>query len=162
MHNLLGRRTMLVVLAWVAVVAWALAIFVLSSQPGDPGSGLTRLRLSWEKVAHFTVYAVLSLGIANALTASGVRSRRYWWTFVMCALYAVTDEIHQFLVPGRSPSIYDVAIDLLGATAGFIAYEHLVRWGDRVPIRAVLNRTAEVPRVRMRRRGREAPARDRG
>ncbi len=153
MHNLLGRRTMLVVFAWAAVIAWALAIFVLSSQPGDPGSGLTRLRLSWEKVGHFTVYALLALGIANALTASRVRRRRFWWTFVMCALYAVTDEIHQFLVPGRSPSIYDVAIDLLGATAGFIAYEHIVRWGDRIPVRAVLDRAAQVPRDRLR--GRE-------
>jgi len=162
MHNLLGRRTTLVVLAWVAVVAWALAIFVLSSQPGEPGSGLTRLRLSWEKVAHFTVYALLAMGIANALAASRVRRRRFWWTFVMCALYAVTDEIHQFLVPGRSPSIYDVAIDLLGATAGYIAYEHIAKWGDRVPLRAILNRTAPAPKAGMPGRKRDAAAGDRG
>lgn len=36
------------------------------------------------------------------------------WCFAM--LYAVTDEFHQFFVPGRGPSVWDVVIfDNLGA-----------------------------------------------
>jgi VanZ family protein len=112
-------------MAWAAVVAWALAIFTLSSQPGDPAGGGARLRLSWEKVAHFVEFALLAVGTANALTVSGTRSRRFWWTFVLCALYAVTDELHQVTVPHRNPEVFDVIIDMAGASAGYLAYRWL-------------------------------------
>lgn len=119
------RRVALITMAWAAVVAWALAIFALSSQPGDPAGGGARLRLSWEKVAHFVVFALLAVGTANALTVSGTRSRRFWWTFVLCALYAVTDELHQVTVPNRNPNVFDVLIDMAGASAGYFAYRWL-------------------------------------
>lgn len=116
------REAALIVIAWAAVVAWALAIYALSNQPGDPGAGGGRLRLSWEKIAHFAVFGVLSVGIANALTVSRVQSRRFWWTFVLCALYAVADELHQVLVPHRHPSVIDVMIDMAGASTGYFAF----------------------------------------
>lgn len=33
-----------------------------------------------------------------------------------CGLYGLSDEIHQYYVPGRTSSLYDVGADLLGAT----------------------------------------------
>ena len=137
MHTQGGwRKVALIAIAWAAVLAWALAIFALSSQPGDPIEGGGRLRLSAEKGAHFVVFAVLSIGIANALTVSGVRSRRFWWTFVLCALYAVTDELHQVLVPYRNPSVLDVFIDMAGATAGYQAFRWLSNLQTRLgPLR---------------------------
>lgn len=145
------RKVALIAIAWAAVVAWSLAIFALSSQPGDPGAGGGRLRLSWQKGAHFVVFAVLAVGIANALTVSGVRSRRFWWTFVLCAMYAVTDELHQVVVPFRNPNIIDVIIDMAGASTGFLVYGRLLRL--EVPMRA---RVA----VRDARRQRPIPIRD--
>lgn len=121
------REAALIAIAWAAVVAWALAIFALSSQPGDPGVGGGRVRLGWEKGAHFVVFAVLAVGIANALTVSGLRSRRFWWTFVLCALYAVTDELHQVVVPNRNPNVLDVIIDMAGSSTGYLAYRRLLR-----------------------------------
>lgn len=118
-------RLALVVVAWAAVLAWALAIFSLSSQPGDPFEGDGRLGLSAQKAAHFVVFALLAIGIANALAVSGVRSRRFWWTFVLCALYAVTDELHQVLVPFRNPSVLDVFIDMAGSVAGYFGFRLL-------------------------------------
>ena len=38
----------------------------------------------------------------------------------MGALYAITDEIHQLFVPGRSGMIKDVFIDSLGIITGVI------------------------------------------
>ena len=38
--------------------------------------------------------------------------------FVVGVLYAVTDELHQMLVPGRQGSLRDVLIDAAGVLAG--------------------------------------------
>jgi len=35
-----------------------------------------------------------------------------------CSLYAVTDEIHQLFVPGRSGELRDVMIDSIAALVG--------------------------------------------
>ena len=53
------------------------------------------------KAAHMTEYAV----------------RRKCWLmvgFIICVLYAATDEFHQSFVGGRGPSVRDVGIDSLG------------------------------------------------
>ena len=39
-------------------------------------------------------------------------------SFGICALYAITDELHQGAVPGRSPQVTDVLLDSLGSTVG--------------------------------------------
>lgn len=146
------RRILLVVLAWAAVISWAIAIFVLSHQPGDPDEGGGRLRFGIEKAAHLFVYAVLAVGVANALTTSGMRARRFWWTFVLCAGYAVSDELHQFFVPGRSASALDIFIDMAGATAGWVAFVWLSRIEISFGIRAGARSMVRHPRLRGRTR----------
>ena len=37
------------------------------------------------------------------------------------ALYAVTDEVHQYFVPGRSCELRDVLVDTSGALTGILA-----------------------------------------
>ena len=116
------RRIGLIVLVWAAVVGWATVIFFLSSQPGDSDPGSGRLRFGPEKVGHFVVFGTLGIAVANALTTSGLRHHRFWWTFVLCAIYAVTDELHQAFVPFRTPTVLDLVIDIAGATTGYLAY----------------------------------------
>jgi VanZ family protein len=43
-------------------------------------------------------------------------------SFLFCALYAATDEIHQMFVPGRAAGLADVAIDSAGAAAGAVLF----------------------------------------
>ena len=44
------------------------------------------------------------------------RQGKQWLVWCFTILYAVTDEVHQSLVPGRGPSIWDVVVfDNLGA-----------------------------------------------
>lgn len=40
-------------------------------------------------------------------------------------LYALSDEIHQIFVPGRTFQLEDLALDLLGALAGLWLYQKL-------------------------------------
>lgn len=74
------------------------------------------------KCAHFSEYAVLGMSmyitirIFSCKTAGRVRV----YTILACMLYAVTDEIHQHFVPGRTERIFDVFVDTCGAAAGVI------------------------------------------
>ncbi|MEO5986124.1 MAG: VanZ family protein [Candidatus Limnocylindria bacterium] len=118
-----GRRHALA--AWAAVLLWMVLIFVLSSQEGGVLTGSGRLRFGIEKLGHFVVYGNLGLLVSIALRDSGVRGTRFWWTVVICAMYAVSDELHQALVPGRTPTVYDITIDVAGSIVGFLIVHHV-------------------------------------
>jgi VanZ family protein len=104
------RRTHL----WLPVVALALVIFALSSIPSlSTGLGLWDLVL--RKIAHAAEYGLLA-----ALTMRWLRSAPI--SLVAASAYAVTDEVHQLFVRGRSGSPVDWAIDTAGAAIGLGAY----------------------------------------
>ncbi len=62
------------------------------------------------KAAHFTNYAILFW-----LLIRGPMAGRPYTALALCAAYALVDECHQIFVPGRTPSLYDVALDSSGA-----------------------------------------------
>jgi VanZ family protein len=116
-------------LKWLPVLLWAVAIFCFStsifsaentSRIIDP---ILRFLMPWasagtiahwhglvRKAAHFTNYAVLFW----LLVSGPLRSRPYV-AFGLCVIYAMFDETHQIFVPGRTPTLYDVALDSTGA-----------------------------------------------
>jgi len=133
---------------WVAVVAFASTNFASSAhtdiwlwrllhplspgmRSGDSSSGHFAA-LSWavRKTAHLVVYGVLGLLAARALRGlfSGyVRTtdREGLWRMGVVvlpfgALVAAADELHQTLVPSRTGSIRDVAIDMVGVSVGLL------------------------------------------
>lgn len=95
-------------------------IFWLSSQP-DSDPSARRFSIGVYKLAHLIVFSILGV-----LVAGGTRhlntSRAAWWGWVIVVLYAISDEIHQSFVPGRTPLVTDVAIDSLGGVLGIIGY----------------------------------------
>jgi VanZ family protein len=62
------------------------------------------------KLAHFTEY-----GILFWLLIRGPMAERPYLALMLCVVYALTDEGHQVFVPGRTASLYDVALDSTGA-----------------------------------------------
>ena len=48
----------------------------------------------------------------------GITRGQFLGALCLAFLYAITDEFHQRFTPGRTPSIYDVLIDTLGAVFG--------------------------------------------
>ncbi len=68
-------------------------------------------------LAHFTEYTVLGFLMSTSLTVTCSR-RRPWLTLLLCAAYALTDEIHQIFVPGRAFQLTDIAVDSAGALLG--------------------------------------------
>jgi VanZ family protein len=102
-----------------------LVIFVLSSRDGlDSGSG--RLRFDIAKLGHLAVYFVLGALIDRAMSLRPVR-RQAWWVLVLLVFYAITDEVHQAFVPGRTPLPIDLAIDAAGGLAGIAAWRNVIR-----------------------------------
>lgn len=87
----------------------------------EQAASLHRITHTVRKLAHFTEYAVL--GFLLALHINELRTKlnwnaKLWHGIVIGIAYAVSDECHQYFVPGRSPGIKDVCIDSLGVLTG--------------------------------------------
>lgn len=74
------------------------------------------------KAAHFSAYT--AMGILSFLTFVSYEKLRFKLrcavSYAVCVLYAVSDEIHQHFVPGRSCEIRDMLIDSVGALLGLL------------------------------------------
>ena len=131
----------------ILTAAWMLLIFFMSARNADTSSedsltvSMLILRIFYpgfktlsenakillaqsinhpvRKLAHASEYAVLGVLLFKTLKAGEhVRPALYAWGFAV--LYAVTDEIHQIFVPGRSCQVTDIMIDGAGAAAGVL------------------------------------------
>lgn len=137
---------------WTPVILWMAMIFLFSHQPAtessDLSSGITKtiadiitsaapdIKLNQEslhffirKCAHFGVYMILGLLVANGLSHNNMsRSKLILLAFLICGFYAISDEIHQLYVPGRSGQVSDVLIDSSGALVGILAIVAIRSW----------------------------------
>ncbi len=95
-------------------LAWMGLIFFLSAQPDLPHAPQPWLDTALKKAGHALLYGVLAYFYWGALGGDGVRGARLL-AWGLAVLYAVTDEIHQSFVPGRTPAATDVVIDGVGA-----------------------------------------------
>ena len=71
------------------------------------------------KFIHLSAFGILAFFIYNSFA-----KKHFLMAWIMTTLFAATDEIHQFFVPDRTGSVWDVALDSLGA---FIALA-LLKW----------------------------------
>lgn len=90
------------------------------------------------KIAHMAEYAMLAVAVAFPLYVYGVRGFRLTViSFLICVLYAASDEFHQTFVLGRSGQLRDVVIDSIGIMAGII-FTRIVGWTGRMTLRLPL------------------------
>jgi VanZ family protein len=116
-------------LRWPPALLWATAIFYLSSQSRPLGR---RWPSQPSALAHVFEFAVLAALLRRALaTEPQRRQRAVAPALVLTALYAASDEVHQLLVPGRTASLSEYGLDLLGASLGVAVSE----WWGRLPSR---------------------------
>ena len=77
------------------------------------------------KTAHFLEYSLLgalTLLAAKAwLRGKTLFSSRYpWGALFWCIIYAISDELHQYFVPGRACKVQDMILDSFGAAFGIL------------------------------------------
>ena len=80
------------------------------------------------KFAHFTIYTLLGMSIAMCMCTYDMNNKkRILITIIAGALYAISDEIHQMFIPGRSGQVTDVLLDTFGVVIGSLIVIGIVR-----------------------------------
>jgi VanZ family protein len=118
----------------ILIIVWAYLVFSFSSQDGGESSGFSRMIIELftkdeaiinvvepyvRKFAHFSEYAlggVLFLGLCNTYNWSD--RKKLFISIFLGVWYAISDEVHQLLVPARNGNLIDVWIDSLGIATG--------------------------------------------
>lgn len=155
--NIFKNQKQMMILSWTAVLLWLILIFSLSAQPAEQSNKLSKkvteiiidtidqvATLDIEKhttmdlikqfnhivrkYAHGGIYFMLGVLMVNAWRRSGVRNfKALLFSFVLCVIYAISDEVHQLFVPGRGAQVLDVLIDSAGAMVGIGMYKMVVK-----------------------------------
>ena len=132
MNKLKILRVILIIL----IILWTCLIFSFSSQDGGESSGFSRKFVEFfvkdpelvnkiepyvRKLAHFSEYGLGGVLFVSLFSTYEWTDRRKITTSILVGVwYAIMDEIHQLMVPGRSGALKDVYIDSLGITTGVI------------------------------------------
>ena len=90
---------------------------------------IEKLQFIVRKSAHFIGYMILGILASGLILQYENINKKYLLAFFICVIYAISDEIHQLFVPGRSGQVRDVLIDSAGSLLGIIlvmAFEKLL------------------------------------
>lgn len=99
---------------WLPAIVWMIVIFLLSSRQSVSVSPDYWLNFLFFKTLHVFEYAILFVLYYRAW-------HHFWFAFVLTIAYAVTDEVHQTMVPTREGKVRDVIIDGIGAGVAWIS-----------------------------------------
>lgn len=134
---------------WISLavtLAIMVLIFLLSSQPGEQSGALSEhvlnqvqqsgtaevfipewfsgnVKANVRKWAHVYIYA--ALGVSMMVTFVSWCRRKplphcAMLATLLCTLFAASDELHQYFVPGRAMLVTDVGVDALGFVPGIL------------------------------------------
>lgn len=136
----------------ILVIIWMLVIFNFSSQNGTKSTKTSDVVTSMvvnvttsvtnkdipreevkkkvedstflvRKMAHFTEYLILGILILQLLSDyTKINKRMLIVSLIICYLYAVSDEVHQIFIPGRTAKVLDTFIDGAGSLVGIVIY----------------------------------------
>lgn len=111
------------ILAWLPPLLWGSLIFFFSAQSGLPSPDDYLLDFIFKKTAHMFVFAVFYILVWRAVQRSlQPKSQPVEWLLpmIICLSYAVLDEFHQSMTPGRSATLRDVGYDTLGMLIAYL------------------------------------------
>ena len=124
------------IISILLVIIWMTLIFTMSSFNSNDSSNqssfivtiisniininnLEILSIIIRKLAHFTEYLILGILMHNL---TNIYNKNMHISMIICILYAISDEIHQLFVPGRSFQIIDIGIDCFGSIIGIYIF----------------------------------------
>lgn len=127
----------------ILTIIWMVTIFIFSNQNSDTSSDtsgnvirtvvrlftnvsqeqeeiiIEQLQHFVRKMAHFSIYALGGIILMN-LVKTYTDKCAWLYAWIIGTVYAITDEIHQYFIPGRSNQISDVVIDSSGVITGVL------------------------------------------
>lgn len=141
------KNAQIKILKIILIIIWMIIVFVFSGQKGTESSDtsksftvtiiqmitgkqidennhiIEKIETIVRKLAHYTIYNMGGFLIMNyAYTEKKSLKEKILYSICFGGGYAITDELHQFFVPGRSARIFDVGIDTLGVITGVLIY----------------------------------------
>ena len=104
-------------------------IFYLSSLSSTGIGGSLTTQFLIHKTLHLLVYSSLSISFYFAFFKTTTKTFRQIsaLSILLTFLYGITDEIHQYFVPGRGAKVTDTLFDLLGAFIGIYFVRRTIR-----------------------------------
>jgi VanZ family protein len=107
------------VVYYFPVIVWMMVIFWLSNRPKIVKLENPTSDFFIGKSAHLFEYALLCILWFRAINIHSVLKGKNWVIpLFLTGLYAISDEIHQLFIPGRTGMARDVLIDVLGGAIG--------------------------------------------
>ena len=115
---------------WLLVLIWMGIIFWLSAQPDLPHHHESWVDVILKKAGHMAEYGILAglIWWASHKHSDGLSRRVSVCVLCVTGAYAVSDEVHQLLVPGRNAEALDVGLDILGATVALLITTRFAGW----------------------------------
>lgn len=90
--------------------------------------GMNALEVAVRKAAHIVEFGILgALWYGFFYVSPSGRFKPTTSAFTVSVLYAVSDEVHQYFVPGRAARLYDVGFDTLGIVLGIIIVIYVIK-----------------------------------
>ena len=145
----------------VLIIAWMTLVFYLSNQISDESSKLsgeiTQAILNFfnilegktleqqsaietiiRKLAHYSIYTIGGILIISHVNLYKISAnKKVIVSQIIGTAYAMTDEIHQLFISGRSGEIRDVCIDSLGVITGIVIILIILKCRERRTYRSV-------------------------
>ena len=142
------NKNIIRVILIVLLIATFVRIFCFSSQDGEESSAVSRkvttavtqnvkkirdmdskereLTLNKiehviRKIAHFSIYTLVGILMMALMSTYDISKRKQILISILVGImYATSDEIHQYFIPGRSAMVTDVLIDTAGVCLGVL------------------------------------------
>ncbi|GBE20586.1 vanZ like family protein [archaeon BMS3Abin17] len=106
-------------ISWVVTLIGAIAIFYISTITFGPG--ISRINML-STLYHFSAFFCFAL----FLQISSLKGKKKYAIFILALIisiiYGITDELHQYFIPGRDSSFFDIGVDALGALSSSLIY----------------------------------------
>ena len=148
----LDKKIQIKVVKIILIIIWMITVFRFSNQGGTESSSTSakvtkvivdvvvndkkeenkvqianKIEKVVRKFAHYTIYTIGGVLIMNyAYTTDKTKKQQTFGSLLFGVFYAVTDEVHQYFVPGRSARVFDVGIDTLGVITGIIIFTIII------------------------------------
>jgi VanZ family protein len=128
------KKKILRIFLIILILAWMYMVFGFSAENGDASSGLSNkiarifsknddviliLEPIIRKIAHLSEYALGGILFYSLFLTYRINSKKQViFSILLGIIYAITDELHQLFVAGRSGKFQDVCIDSIGVMLG--------------------------------------------
>jgi VanZ family protein len=131
----------------ILLLIWLCVIFIFSSEPSAVSSTRSGVIVNTiktinpsvadtenitflvRKAAHITAYFILGILMYRVVRMyARIPKKTILFSIVFVATYAISDELHQLLVNGRSGEVRDVLIDTTAGAFGVFVTSNIISW----------------------------------